>query len=191
MRRATRMPATPWMTAAPQAAHERSTDLKTVLGECPDIAHIKRNMTAAFESEFDVEFQEGDLSLTEHARYRRALPEIEAPDWINLHQQPASEAPVCVAVQEVAGGLLHASLIYDRGARRIKEVRFNDDIDIRPWRTLADLEAALRDTPIDRLNFHVRRFFAGRALPAPAPTPEDFVAVLRRALALPIIAQNP
>jgi lipoate---protein ligase len=191
MRRAMRMPTTPWMTAAPHPARERIADLKSMLGECPDIARIKRDMTAAFESEFEVEFQEGDLSLTEHARYQRALAEIDAPDWINLIQQPATDAPICVAVQKVAGGLLHASVIYDRTARRIKQVRFNDDIDISPWRTLADLEAALRDIPVDRLGFHVRTFFAGRATAMSALTPDDFVAVVRRALTLPIIAQNP
>ena len=58
-------------------------------------------------------------------------------------------------------------------------------------RTLADLEAALRDTPVDRLAYHVRTFFAGRAIGASALAPEDFVAVVRRALTMPIIAQNP
>ena len=191
MRRALRLPATPWMDAAPQAARERSVDLRSVLGERPDMVRIKQNMTAAFESEFEVEFQEGDLTLTEHARFQRALAEIDAPDWVNLVQQPAADAPVCVAAHKVAGGLLHASVIYDRTARRIKQVRFNDDIGISPWRALADLEAALRDTPVDRLGFHVRTFFAGRAVAMPSLAPDDFVAVVRRALTLPIIAQSP
>ena len=191
MRRAMRTPTTPWLAAAPQPARERSADLKSVLGERPDVVRIKQNMTAAFESEFEVEFQEGDLSLTEHARFQRALAEIDAPDWINLIQQPASDAPVCVAAQKVAGGLLHASVIFDRTARRIKQVRFNDDIGISPWRALPDLEAVLRDTPVDRLAFHVRTFFAGRAVAMPSLAPDDFVAVVRRALTLPIIAQSP
>ena len=105
-------------------------------------------------------------------------------------QQPAADAPVCVAAHKVAGRLLHASVIYDRTARRIKEVRFNDDIGISPWRALADLEAALRDTPVDRLAFHVRRFFAGRTVAMPSLAPDDFVAVVGRALTLPIIAQS-
>lgn len=190
-RRAMRLPATPWVPAAPHPARERSADLRSLLGERPDTARIKRDMTAAFESEFEVEFQDGDLCLTEHARFQRALAEIDTPDWVNLIQQPATDAPVCVAVQKIAGGLLHASLIYDRSARRIKQVRFDDDINISPWRTLADLEAALRDTPVDRLAYHMRTFFAGRAIGTSAVTPEDFVAVVRRALTMPIIAQNP
>ena len=102
-----------------------------------------------------------------------------------------STTPVCAATHKVAGGLLHAGAIYDRAACRIKQVRFNDDLGIVPWRTIPDLEAALLDTPIDRLEFHIRTFFAGRAVRMSALTPADFVAVVRRALALPIIAQNP
>ena len=191
MRRAMRMPATPWLAETPRPEHERIIDLKTALGERPDAGVVKRNMTAAFESEFEVEFQEGDLSLTEHARYKRALAEIDTPDWVNLIQQPASDAPVCVAAQEVTGGHLHTSLIYDRGARRIKRVRFSDEIGISPRRTLADLEAALCDTPVDRLAYQVRTFFAGRGTHMAALTPDDFVAVVGRALTLSLIAQDP
>ena len=190
-RRALRSPSMPWRAGSSQSAHERVTNLATVLGERPDASLIKRNMTAAFESEFEVEFQEGDLSLTEHARYQRALAEIDAPDWVNLVHEPADDALSCLAAQAVAGGILHASLIYDRAARRIKQVRFNDDIGVSPGRTLADLEAALCDTPIERLSHHVTIFFAGRAVSMPSVTPDDFVAVLRRALRLPLIAQHP
>ena len=190
-RRALRSPATPWLAELSKLAHERVTDLAAVLGERPDASLIKRNMTAAFESEFDVEFQEGDLSLSEHARYQRALAEIDAPDWINLVHEPADDALSFLAAHSIAGGLLHASLIYDRAARRIKQVRFNDDIGLSPGRTLADLEAALCDTPVERLQHHVRTFFAGRAIAMPSVTPDDFVAVLRRALQLPLIAQQP
>lgn len=188
--RAVRSPSTPWLAESRLAAHERVTDLATVLGERPSVSLIKSNMTAAFESEFEVEFQDGDLSLTEHARYQRALAEIDAPDWINLVHEAADDAPAYVAAQAVAGGILHASLIYDRAARRIKHVRFNDDIGLSPGRALADLEAALCDTPVERLTHHVRTFFAGRTVSMPSVMPDDFVAVVRRALKLPLIAQQ-
>lgn len=190
MRRALRMPATPWLAGEQRAAHERMIGLKTVLGAGADSVRLKSNMTAAFESEFAVEFQDGDLSLTEHVRYRRALAEVETPGWVNLVQQATGDQPLCVAAHQTAGGLLHASVIYDRAASRIRRVRFSDDLDIRPWRTLPDLEAALRDTAVDRLAHNVRAFFAGRKIMMPAAAPEDFVAVVQRALALPIIAHN-
>ena len=173
------------------AARERVTDLKSLLGACPEVSLIKSNLIAAFESEFEAEFHDGDLSLTEHARYRSALAEIDTADWINLMQRPLSEAPVCAASHKVAGGVLNASLVYDRPARIIRQVWFAHDRAVRPQRLVVDLEAALRDTAVARLEHIVRGFFAGRAVEMAAVTPGDFVAVVRRALKLPLVAQNP
>ena len=173
------------------AARERVTDLKSALGASPDVALIKSNLIAAFESEFGVEFHDGDLSLTEHARYRGALAEIDAPDWINLMRQPRSGVPVCAAVHKTAGGMLSASLVHDRAAHRIKQIWFAYDKAVKPQRLMMDLEAALRDTAVARLEQNVRGFFAGRAVEMSAVTPGDFVAVVRRALKLPLVAQNP
>ncbi len=187
MLRVLRTPAAGWA----DAARERISDLKSLLGAGLDPARIRSNMIAAFESEFEVEFQDGDLSLTEHARYLRALAEIDTPDWINLVLQPATDAPVCAAVQKYAGGVLRASLIYDRIACRIKQVWFGGDVAVAPLRTLDDLEAALRDTAVERLAYNVRTFFAGRLIDMPLLAPDDFVTVVRCALKLPLVAQNP
>jgi len=181
----------PAANGARTPVHECIADLKNPPGVGLDTARIRSNMIAAFESEFEVEFQDGDLSLTEHARYRRALVEIDTPDWINLMREPASDAPICDGAQKCAGGLLHVSLIYDRIARRIKQVCFGGDVAVNPPRTLADLEAALRDTAVDRLANNIRAFFAGRAVDMPLLAPDDFIAVVRRALKLPLVAQNP
>lgn len=189
--RAVRTPVAAQSDPAFAAARERVIDLKSVLGACPDIDLIKRNLIAAFESEFVAELHDGDLSLTEHARYRSALAEIDTADWINLMRRPLSEAPVCAASHKVAGGVLNASLVYDRPAQLIKQVWFAHDRAIKPQRVIVDLEAVLRDTAVARLEHNVRGFFAGRAVDMAAVTPGDFVAVVRRALKLPQVAQNP
>lgn len=189
--RALRMPSALSSDQSLAAARARVADLKSVLGAAPDVALIKRNLIAAFESEFDAEFHDGDLSLTEHARYRSALAEIDTPGWVNLMRQPASEVAVFAAAHQVAGGLLNTSLGYDRAADRIKQVWFACDRVIRPQRVIFDLEAALRGTAVARLEHNVRAFFAGRAAYLPAIAPGDFVAVVRRALKLPLAAQNP
>jgi lipoate-protein ligase A len=173
------------------AACERVTDLKTALGARPDVALIKSNMIAAFESEFGVELHDGDLSLTEHARYQNALAEIDTRDWVNLMRQPASAMPVCAAAHMLQDGVLNAELIYDRTADRIKQVWFECDKACKPRRVIADLEAALADTAVERLEQNVRAFFAGRAVDMPVLTSGDFISVVRRALKLPVVAQNP
>jgi lipoate-protein ligase A len=189
--RAMRTPVAAQADPAFAAMRERVTDLKSLLGASPDADLIRGNLIAAFESEFEAEFHDGDLSLTEHARYRSALAEIDTADWTNLMQSPLSEAPVCAASHKVADGVLNASLVYDRPAQLIRQVWFTHDRAIKPQRVIVDLEAALRDTAVARLEHNVRGFFVGRAVDMAALTPRDFVAVVRRALKLPLVAQNP
>jgi lipoate-protein ligase A len=187
---ATRTPGRALADHAVEAARARMGDLKTVLAEVPAFALVRDRLVAAFESEFAIEFQEADLSLTEHARYQRALAETATPGWINLVHQPASEVTVATAGHQHAEGMLHANVLYDRAKQRIKQVWFTGDGKRLPARALLDLEAALNDTAVERLERNMHAFFSGRALDIPALTAADFIAVLRRALQLPLVVSN-
>jgi lipoate---protein ligase len=190
MLRVLRIPAEKLSDKAIASARERVASLKDLLGRRPDLALIRRNLTEAFESEFDVEFQESDLTLTEHRRYQTALAEIDTDDWIHLVRRPASDMPLYEAAQKFAGGVLRASLTYDRLTHRIKQVWFTGDIFVSPRRTVADLEAALHDTSVERFEHNVRVFFAGRQTDMLALTPDDFIAVIRLAVKQPIVASS-
>ncbi len=190
MLRVLRLPAEKLSDKAIASARERVADLKDLLGRRPDPVSIKRNLIEAFESEFDIEFQEGDLTLSEHARYQVALAEIDTPDWVGLVRRPASDLPLLESVQKYGGGLLRVRLTYDRLTHRIKQVWFGGDIVITPRRTPADLEAALCDTPAERLEHNVSIFFAGRTVDMPALTPDDFTAALRLAVKQPIVVSS-
>jgi lipoate-protein ligase A len=191
MLRVLRIPAEKLSDKAIASARERVANLKDLLGRRPDLALIRNNLTEAFESEFGVEFREGDLTLTEHTRYRVALAEIDTHDWINLVRRPASDMPVYEAAQKFGGGMLRASLTYDRLTHRIKQAWFTGDIFVSPRRVIADLEAALRDTSVERLEQNVRTFFAGRQADMLSLTPDDFIAVVRLAVKQPIVASSP
>jgi lipoate-protein ligase A len=171
--------------AATQYAGERIVGLKALLGAVPDTRLVKRYLTEAFESEFGVEFREADLTLSEHARYQAALREIDHRDWIHLVERPATALPVLEAWVPVAGGRLGAVAAFDREMRVIRQVWFLGEPPIAPRRTLPDLEAALRQVPLERLEARVRTFFAGRALRSPSVS--DFVDVVRRAVREPLV----
>ena len=190
MLRVLRIPAEKLSDNVFATARERVANLTDLLGRRPDPDLVKRNLTEAFESEFEVEFQEGDLTLTEHARYRAALAEIDTPDWIDLVRRPASDIPLYESVQKFAGGMLRASLTYDRLTHCIRQIWFSGDIFVNPRRTIADLEAALRDTSVERVEHNVRVFFSGREVDMLAMTPEDFIAVIRLAVKQPIVASS-
>ena len=64
MLRVLRIPAEKLSDKAIASARERVANLKELLGRAPDIALVRRNLTEAFESEFGVEFREGELTLS-------------------------------------------------------------------------------------------------------------------------------
>ncbi len=103
---------------------------------------------------------------------------------------PASEVTVAAAAHEHATGVLHASVLYDRARRRIKQVWFTGEGKRPPAPAVLDLEAELHETAVERLERNVHAFFSGRTVDVPGLAAADFIAVLRRALQLPLVVPN-
>jgi lipoate-protein ligase A len=190
MLRVLRIPAEKLSDKAIASARDRVANLRELLGRQPDIGRIRSNLIEAFESEFGVEFHEEELTLSEHARYQVALREIDTADWVNLVSRPVSSMPIVEAARKFPGGLLHAAVSFDMLTRSIRQVWFTGDIFVSPRRSIADLEAALRDTPADRLESRIRAFFAARQVDMLSLAPDDFITVVRLALGQPLLAQN-
>ena len=189
--RTLRMPAGKPFETAMALVGARETTLKALLGRLPDVAQLKRYLTEAYESEFGVEFSEGDLTLSEHVRYQAALREVDAADWVEFVARPVSEMPVIEAAQTFSGGLLRATVMFESATQTIRQVWFTGDFVANPRRTVMDLEAALRDLPLTRLTRKVEWFFRSRPAAMPALTSEDFITVVRRAVGRPLLARNP
>lgn len=191
MLRVLRVPVAESMDEARAAVARRFAGLRQCLGRQPDVRAIRHYIVEAFESEFDVEFRDADLTLSENARYDAALSEIDTPDWVGLFARPASETPIAHSASNLPGGQLRASVVYDVPAQTIKQVWFTGDMAIDPGRTITDLEAELRDVPIDRVARKIEGFFSSHAVILRAPAASDFVNVVRRALQQPLVIQNP
>jgi lipoate-protein ligase A len=161
---------------------DRVTDLATALGAHPDIKRLKHDIVEAFESDFDVEFREGDITLSEHARYRTALSEVDNAAWVHMHACPPGERLRADAMHRWAGGVLRVSLAYDRASERVRRIAFSGDVAMNPSRTIADLEAALRDRPLASLNQRIDAFFSSHAVQGGTLTPQDFKTVVSLAL---------
>lgn len=191
MLRVLRVPAEKLSDKAIASARERVANLKELLGKRPEAALIKSYLVEAFESDFGVEFSEGDLTLSEHARYQAALGEIDTPDWINLVSRPVSDMPILEAARKFSGGLLRASVAFDTRTQMIRQVWFAGDFFVNPGRTVADLEAALCNLPVDRLEWTIESFFASRPVDMLTLTPNDFFTVVLLAVGQPLLANNP
>jgi lipoate-protein ligase A len=183
MLRVLRIPAEKLSDKAIASARERVTNLRDLLGYTPVLEVVQSCLMQAFADEFGVSFEQDSLSEPEQERYRAALAEIDHPDWVNMLSQPQSDAPLLTATRKFSGGLLQATLAFDALTRRIKQVWFTGDFFISPRRAIADLEAALKDSPVNMADKRIADFFAGCDADMLLLTPDDFALVLRDALA--------
>jgi hypothetical protein len=174
---------------AVREARARLCGLKDVLRR-PETAVARSYLGEAFESEFDIEFSEGELTLTEHARFERARSEIETADWVALVPGEASSMPLRDATHAFPGGRLRAVIKYETSARTIREVWFSGGVGLEPARLALDLEAALRDTPMDLLSRRVEWFFGSRPARCNLAQPSDFIAAVRLAVGQPLAASS-
>jgi lipoate-protein ligase A len=171
-----------------EAMPSRSVSLKAAMGRAPSVHRVRENLVEAFESEFGIEFSEGEPGLSEQRRFEEALRAVDTPHWTELFTRPAAEKRFSEAVHETKGIVLRVVVATDTITSTLREVWFAGDFTVKPARTLRDLEAALRDVPIARVAEKIRWFFASRPAELGALVPQDFVTALRLALKRPLIA---
>jgi len=182
MLRVLRIPAEKLSDKAIASARERVANLADLLGEVPSMEEVQARLADAFAAEFAVKFERGGLTQRERSRCRAALAEIDTHDWVHMLSRPRTEAPLIEAMRKFPGGLVRVGLAYDRARNRIKQIRFTGDFFVQPKRTMADLEARLRDTDASRLEAHFSAFFAERRVDMLGLTPADLLLVARDAV---------
>lgn len=182
MLRILRIPAEKLSDKAIADARSRVVNLAELLGFSPPLAEVKVSLQQSFADEFGVAFDPGELTDGELALYEVALREIDSPEWIHLVDKPRSDLPVLEACRKFSGGLLRAALACDRPGGRLRQAWFSGDIFVSPRRTVADLEAALKDVALDDIGPTVRTFFCARDCDMLGLTAADFIAVLHQAL---------
>jgi len=94
------------------------------------------------------------------------------------------------AVQAYPGGLLRATVMLEATTQTLRQVWFHGDCAAKPGHAISALEAALRDVPMSRLARKVEWFFRSRPVEMIGLGPEDFVAVVRRAVGRPLLVRN-
>jgi len=167
------------------ALRRRYTTVHEQLARRPDAEALKRNLVEAYESEFAVELRDGELTLSEQARYEVAAREHGVGPAQGV--MPRARLRSANAVQACAGGSLAACVVFD-DARTIRHVWFAG-CSVRPASAVYDLEAALRDVAVERVAAKVSGFFASRSVRCDGCVPGDFAAVVRRAVDQPLLAR--
>lgn len=182
MLRILRIPAEKFSDKAIAGACDRVVSLSELLGFSPPLDEVKARLQQSFGHEFGVTFQSARLTDDEMELVEQALPEIDTPEWIYLVKKPRSDLPILEAAKKFPGGLLRAALAYDRPGERIKQVWITGDMFVSPRRTVADLEAALKNVAAADVDSIVRNFFSTRDCDMLSLTPEDFITVIQQAM---------
>lgn len=188
MLRVLRIPAEKLSDKAIASARERVANLADLLGHAPALELVQQQLAAAFAAEFDVAFAPGELTEQEQNRFDAALAEIDTDDWVHLQRRPDTERPVLEAAIKFAAGLVRVRVNYDQARGRIQQLWFSGDFFVSPRRTIADLEAALRDSDARAVRQNVAAFFVERQVDMLGLRAEDFSAVIEAALAQQVLA---
>jgi lipoate---protein ligase len=182
MLRVLRIPAEKLSHKAIASARERVANLKDLLGVAPARETVMQSLTRSFAEGFDVEFEPADtLNETERQTFPRVLAEIGHRDWINLVERPRADAPTLDGLHKAEGGLLRVALAVDVPKNRIKQAWFTGDFFVNPRRLVADLEAALRDSPLDDFQRTVDGFFRDHPAEMLRLQPGDFSRAIENA----------
>lgn len=182
MLRCLRLPAEMLSPEAIAGARARVVNLRELLGVVPPLDKVKHRIAAEFAGALGVAFEPGELYPQEVRLFLEALKEIDSPEWVSMLRKPRSELPVLEGTHRLATGVIRAAVAYDRPGARVKQVCFSGDFFVNPPRTVADLEAALKDCAVDNIAATIARFFHGRQIEMPALTPADFAVAIDHAL---------
>ncbi|MFO7954845.1 biotin/lipoate A/B protein ligase family protein [Thioalkalivibrio sp.] len=183
MLRILRIPSEKLSNKAIESARDRVVNLATLLHDMPALDVVKGAIARAFAEEFGVRTEAADLLSEERDAFDEALAEIDTEEWVYQRNRPATDAPMFESIFKSDGGLMRVGVALDPERRRLKQLWITGDIFVKPARTIADLEAALRDTPQAEMEDRVRAFFAERDVEMLQLTADDFIAAIQSALA--------
>lgn len=142
-----------------ESARDRVTCLKEELGTIPSLEKIKTALLQGFSEELGIQFRADSLTTREQSLLQKELVEKVSDEWIYLIEEPKNYSQMLRSIYKVDGGLLRANLHVDAKMRYIKQVLITGDFFVDPARTVYDLEASLKSTPIVNLKENIHKFF--------------------------------
>ena len=99
------------------------------------------------------------------------------------HNQPSDQGPITQGIYKCDGGLIRASISFDSNRNIIKQVWLTGDYFVNPRRVVNDLEATLKDIPVDQLESRINSFFENNPAEMMMLQTKDFVNAIEVALA--------
>ncbi len=182
MVRALRIPTEKLRDKEIDSIRDRVTCLKWVLGEVPPLPRIKAAVAEGFGRVLDAEFEVGGLSEWEEGFLAANVASFRGDAWVHRVRRPMNNDRMLYSVYKAPGGLIRTSLLLDDRRGIIKYVLITGDFFAFPDTTVLDLEAALKNCPVARMEERIRGFFDKRSPDTPGVTQDDFVKAVGAAV---------
>lgn len=172
-------------------AGQRVTTLKALLGTAPDPVAVKAALARGLSEGLGLRLETAAVSEAEEAEAARVHDaEIGTDAFVAEIDGASRAAGMRIGHHLGVGGLVSAHLrLEGPRADRVREILFTGDYFVAPTRIVFDLEAQLRQQPVERLGEAIRDYFA--ALPPGGLLSigaGDFVAATEAALAAEPVA---
>lgn len=144
----------------------RTVTMAELLGQTPSMERVKDTMIKAVESVLGVTLEDDGMTPWEIKEMERIAPSFREESWINRRVSAVADGEgylVQSADYKAPGGLLRASVAIDAPAGRIRRCFLTGDFFAQPEHGPLDLEAALKDCPLnsqavlDRVNEHMSK----------------------------------
>ena len=158
-----------------KAAEDRVSWLKKELGRIPDREEIFKAFVEAFEEEFVIETQWGDLTEEEKKLLEEKKDYFRSEEWVyNIKRAPDS-SELLFGIYRCPGGTFRVSAKVDTERNLLQQVVINGDFFVNPKRLIYDLEAYLKHTPVQDVEKRIREFFEGKEFESVNLKVDDFV----------------
>lgn len=160
------------------SARDRVTSLHDQLGFAPSLNEIKSAFTKSFGETFGFEAQPGALTPHEEELYQEELVRMTKESWIMGDRLPMVRQHVFRSIHKEDGGLIRVAARVDMDRRLLRDILITGDFFIRPKRAIFDLEAVLKNKPLDELEISIRKFFLDHDVDLMDLSPDDFVKAI-------------
>lgn len=182
MIKALRIPTEKLTAKGLNSAKERVTSIKDELGYLPSPDKIKHVISDAFSDAFGISLKEGSLTEDEKALYSKKINFYKSDNWIYSVREPSDKMQTISSVYKRDGGLIRINLKVDVQRRIVRQALITGDFFINPARFVLDLEAALKDAPVEATITIAERLFDERMPEMLQLTKYDFINAVKLAI---------
>jgi lipoate-protein ligase A len=159
---------------------ERVTCLKWELGYVPPLADIKKSIWENFERSFGVRLTPAGLTPEEEDLFNEKLPHFRSDSWINRVDPKFKVSEAVSSSYKTKAGIVRYTLVVDLHRNILKSIYITGDFLSYPSRALYDLEAALRQTALEKTHIKqiIRARFSNGGIVIPDMDCEEFLKPL-------------